>query len=316
MSTEEEAPKRGTALILGIPYFGQKLAAELTELGWEARYLPHPGRSARGWARVLGAVLRADILYLVSSRIEKGSPQDRMLRLRRKPVVIHWVGTDVKLAREVHRKGRVSVRIAEKAHHWCDAPWLVQELRTIGVSSEFVPLPIKLHEGRSPTLPAEFGVLLYCPQEPAYREVFDLETMLRLPEAFPDVRFTLVASPPESLPGPLPPNLEALAWVDDMEPIYRNTTVYVRLTHHDGQSFMAAEALSRGRYVIWTHPMPGCIQAKGFEEVLAALKSLLEKHRAGALSTNLEGRRAATNRFGKNRPLLEIDERLRILLGR
>src|SRR5690606_2555488 len=116
---EDLAAKRGKALILGIPYFGEKLAADLSELGWEARYLPHPGRRLRSWGRVLGAVLRADVLYLVSSRIEKGSPQDWMFRLRRKPVVIHWVGTDVKLARGVHRKGRVSVRIAEKAHHWC-----------------------------------------------------------------------------------------------------------------------------------------------------------------------------------------------------
>lgn len=314
--TEERPAVRGRALILGIPYFGEKLAAELSELGWDARYLPHPGRSVKGWLKVAGAVLRADVLYLVSSRIDRGSAQDWMFRLRRKPVVIHWVGTDVKLARDVHRKGRVSVRIAEKANHWCDAPWLVEELRTIGVSSEYVPLPIKLHEGRSPALPSEFGVLLYCPREPAYREVFDLQTMLRLPAAFPDVRFTMVASPAESLPGPLPANLEALAWVDEMEPLYRATTVLVRLTNHDGQSFMVAEALSRGRYVIWTHPMPGCIQAQGFDEVRDALRALLEKHRAGALPTNLEGRRAATSRFGKNRPLLEIDERLQVLVGR
>ncbi len=314
--SEDPPARRGRALILGIPYFGEKLASELAGLGWDARYLPHPGRSPRGWARVIAALIHADVLYLVSSRIEKGSPQDWMLRLRRKPVVIHWVGTDVKLAREVHRKGRVSVRIAEKAHHWADAPWLVEELRTIGVSSEYVPLPITLHEGRSPALPSEFAVLLYCPREPAYREVFDLETMLRLPEAFPGVPFLLIASPPESLPGPLPPNLTATEWVDDIEPVYKRTTVLVRLTHHDGQSFMVAEALSRGRYVIWSHPMPGCIQASTFEEVSAALHALLEKHAAGTLSTNLEGRRAATSRFGRNRPLLEIDERLRVLVGR
>lgn len=243
--------------MLGIPYFGKKLEADLEALGWRARYLPHPGRNPFRWLRVLWQVLRADVLYLVSSRIERGSPQEWMLRLRRRPVVIHWVGTDVKLAREVHRRGRVSVRIAEKAHHWCDAPWLVDELRTVGVSSEFVPLPIALHEGRTLAMPDDFAVLMYCPKEPEYREVFDLETMLRLPGEFPKVPFTLVASPEESLPGPLPPNLEALAWVDDMEPLYRKSSVYIRLTHHDGQSFMAAEALSRGRYVIWTHPMPG-----------------------------------------------------------
>lgn len=315
--TEEGTPlRRGRVLLLGIPYFGMKLETDLQALGWRARYLSHPGRNPLGWLRVVWQVLRADVLYLVSSRIEKRSPQEWMLRMRRRPVVIHWVGTDVKLAREVHRRGRVSVRIAEKAHHWCDAPWLVDELRTVGVSSEFVPLPIGLHEGRSPAMPAEFAVLMYCPKEPEYREVFDLETMMRLPGEFPDVPFTLVASPPESLPGPLPPNLEALAWVDDMEPLYRKSSVYIRLTHHDGQSFMAAEALSRGRYVIWTHPMPGCIEARGFGEVREALRKLIERHRAGSLGSNLEGKRAAMTRYGEGRPLAEIDERLRILVGK
>ena len=315
MTAQEGGEARGRVLILGIPYFGERLARELGELGWQARYFPHPGRDLRAWARIAWQVMRADVLYLLSSRVEKWSPQDWMMRFRRKPVVIHWVGTDVKVARAAHRRGRVSVRIAERAQHWCDAPWLVDELRTIGLVAEFVALPITLHEGRSPALPSEFGVLMYCPREEAYREVFDLETMLRLPPEFPDAKFYLVASPPESLPGPLPENLEALPWVEEMDAMYRKSTVLVRLTHHDGQSFMVAEALSRGRYVIWTHPMGGCIQARTFEEVVAAIRQVKERHDDGSLSTNLEGRRAATGLYGKSRPLMDIDERLRILVA-
>ena len=130
----------GRVLILGLPYFGRRLAGELAGLGWNASYLSHPGKDAAGWARVALGVAKADVVYLVGSRAERGSPQDRLLRLRRKPVVIHWVGTDVQIAIDEHRRGRLSPRIAGKPQHWCDAPWLVEELRTAGIVSEYVPL--------------------------------------------------------------------------------------------------------------------------------------------------------------------------------
>ena len=305
--------ERGRVLILGLPYFGKMLAEGLAGLGWQAEFLPHPGRSAAGWAKVAVRAARADIVYLIGSRADGGAPQERLLQLRRKPVVIHWVGTDVQIAIAEHRKGNFSERIAMRAVHWCDAPWLVEELRTAGVVSEYVPLPIPLSEGEPPPLPGAFRVLLYYPVDAFDREVFDIETMLRLPVAFPGAGFTLIPSPAETLPGPLPPNLEAREWVDDMEALYREVTVLVRLTSHDGQSFMAAEALSRGRYVIWTHPMPGAIQAAGFEAVANALGGLLERHEAGKLGLNLDGRRSVIERLGGGRPLAEIDERLRIL---
>lgn len=305
---------RRRVLILGLPYFGQRLAESLTTRGWRARYLPHPGRSLRGWARVAVAAARADIIYLVGSRLDRRSPQALLLRLRRRPVVIHWVGTDVQLALEAHRRRNASARIAERAIHWCDAPWLATELRQAGIRADVVALPIPLPAAEPPPLPSRFTVLLYYPVDAFDREVFDGETLLRLPAAFPAVRFILIPSPAETLPVPPPPNLETPGWVDDMDALYRETTVIVRLTSHDGQSFMAAEALARGRYVIWTHPMPGAILAAGFDAVAAALRALLERHEAGALGLNLEGRRRTLERFGGDAPLREIDERLRLLI--
>lgn len=214
-----------------------------------------------------------------------------------------------------HRKHNVSLRVAERPVHWCDAPWLVEELRTIGVIPfADVSLPIPIHVPPAPPLPEEFRVLLYYPVDAFDREVFDGETLLRLPGAFPDVPFTLIPSPADTLPRPLPANLTCRDWVEDMDALYRETTVVVRLTSHDGQSFIAAEALSRGRYVIWTFAMPGCIQAEVSTRWLAPCGTLLEKHRAGELKVNQAGRQSVLERFGKGRPLRELDERLRALL--
>lgn len=305
---------RPSIAILGLPYFGRMLAGLLSERGWAATFYPHPGRDLRGWAQLAPALLRADIVYLIGSRIEKGSPQDRMLQLRRRPVAIHWVGTDVLIASEEHARGRVSQRVATRPTHWCDAPWLVDELREIGVRSTFLPLPIPLAAGEAPPLPEQFRVLLYLPVDSFDREVFDMDTLLRLPLEFPDVPFTLIPSPAETLPAPLPPNLEARGWVDDMDALYRTITVVVRLTSHDGMSFMMAESLARERHAIWTFPLEGAIQAKGFEEVSAALRDLLRKHQSGELPPNHAGRDHVLRHFDRDTLLTGLDAALRALL--
>lgn len=301
-------------LLLGLPYFGKSLAASLRARGWPATYRPHPGRDPRGWAALLPDVARAAVVYLISSRIERGSPQDYLMRVRRRPVVIHWVGTDVLIAREAFDAGNVSPRLAGKAVHWSDAPWLVDELGAIGIRSEYVPLPVGLPSSQPPPLPSRFRVLLYLPVDAFDREVFEVDTILALPRELPEVDFLLVPSPAGNLPGPLAPNLEARGWVEDVDALYRDISLYVRLTSHDGMSFMALESLARGRYVIWTYPLEGAIHASGVTEVAGAIRGLYEQHLRGELLLNLAGRQATLDRFDASAALDEIEARLRALV--
>jgi hypothetical protein len=307
---------RGRVLILGLSYFGRLLAEQLSGRGWDANYAPHPGRSAVGWGRLLPRIARADVLYLISSRSERWAPQDVMMLLRRKPVVIHWVGTDASRATAAHRQGNLSARIAENATHWCDAPWLVEELRRAGIRSDYVGLPIPLANSTPPPLPAEFRVLMYLPADARDRAVFDEDTILRLPEAFPDVAFTLLPATAAGLGRELPANVETPGWVSNLDAIYRESTVLLRQTTHDGMAFTAVEALARGRYVIWSYPIAGGIRASGFEAVRAQLQGLLERHRAGVLPLNLSGRAFALSNFAPGRLMSQLDRRLQELVGR
>ena len=310
-----ESPK---VLILGLPYFGRVLEAELAGRGWAARYLPHPGRDLRSWARVARLVREADLLYLVSSRLDRWSAQDLLMRLRRKPVLIHWNGTDVMIARDEFLAGKASRAITEGAVHWADAPWLIDELREIGITSEYVSLPVAVSRAEPPPLPARFTALLYLPVDAFDREVFDAETLLRLPAEFPNVRFILIPSPADTLatipPGPLPANLETPGYISDMDTFYPQISVLVRLTSHDGTSHMALESLSRGRQVIWTYSLPGVIQARGPDEVIAALRELVARQGAGTLGLNEEGRNYALNHFDRESLVHTIDTKLRALL--
>ncbi|MFN0145534.1 MAG: hypothetical protein ACKVT1_03410 [Dehalococcoidia bacterium] len=301
-------------LILGLPYFGQSLAQGLASRGWDARFLHHPGRSPARWARVAAALRWTGVLYLLGSRAERWSPQDLLFRAYGKPIVIHWVGTDALIATEQHARGPLARSVVHKPSHWCDAPWLVDELRQLGIPAEFVSLPVTGLASAAPPLPSRFRVLLYLPVDGFDREVFDMEALLKLPGAFPDVDFVLVPSPASTLPGPLAPNLEAPGWVFDMDALYRSVSVTVRLTSHDGMSFMVLESLSRGRYVIYTYALPGVIKAEGYEAVAAALTGLVARHEAGLLGLNEAGMAWAREHFDPSRALDEIDGRLRALI--
>lgn len=298
-------------LILGLPYFGRMLEALLAKRNWDASFAEHPGRSAGGWARLIPKIVRADVIYLIGSRIERNSPQDLLMRLRRKPVVIHWVGTDVQIALNEAKAGRVSRRIVENAIHWADAPWLVDELATIGVTSEEVALPVPGLPIEPPPLPDRFRVLLYCPVDSFDREVFDIDTLLRLPAEFPGIPFVLIPSPAETFPGPLPPNLECRGWVEDIDTLYKDISLYVRLTSHDGVSFMVLECLARGRQVIWPFAMPGVIQYSGFEAVATVIRDLATGHAAGTLALNETGRAHVMEHYDAERLTRELSVRLR-----
>ena len=308
------AERRPRVLLLGLPYFCKDIAAALESRGWEARFLAHPGRSVAGWARVARELVRADVLYLVSARVERGSPLDRLLKVSRRPAVVHWVGTDVLIAREEWAAGRLSERVREGVSHWADAPWLVAELAEMGFRAEMVRLPVKGLSTTLAPLPEEFTVLLYLPVDAFDREVFDVDTILALPSQLPDVRFVLIPSPPETLPGGLPPNLEARAWVEDMDALYAEVTVLARLVSHDGMPFMVLEGLSRGRHVIFPYDLPGVTRASGPGEVTAVLRSLRTRHQQGTLELNEEGAEWVRQDYGGDDVTADLDRRLRALL--
>ena len=308
---------RRRILIVGLPYFGRLLERSLGERGWDARYCPHPGRNPRDWFRLATTLPRAHLVYFIGSRIDKGSLQAMFARVWRRPMVIHWVGTDVVFALEAYRADQASKRLLRRAVHLADAPWLSDELREIGVQATYMALPVTtLHTGEPEPLPETFRVLFYYPVDAIDREVFDLDAMYRLAREFPAIEFHLIPSPPRTLPKPLPENLTASGWTNDMESVYRETTVHIRITAHDGTSFMALEALSRGRYVIWTFPVQGAILARGFERIAAALRDLVDAHKQGELGLNADGRAAVLREFDPMQLAENLDARLREIVDR
>jgi hypothetical protein len=196
------------------------------------------------------------------------SPLDLLARVR-KPMLVHWVGTDVEYALRDHASAKASRRVLERGLHRADAPWLIEELQPLGMPVEERLLPIPVTLGESAELPQSFRVLIYLPREPGPQ--YDIEAIMEVVQRLPAVEFAIAGGyrPEEKLA-----NMTVLGFVIDMPGLYLSCVAMLRLMKHDGMSHSVIEAASFGRYVVWNYPAEGVETADGAEAAVEALARL------------------------------------------
>lgn len=246
-----------------------------------------------------------DIIHYIFSPIVTlgGLRTVQRLKKMKKKIIVHWIGTDVYNA-ITNRKSKF---IAKKYKRLVDVHLavhsrLVKELNSIGINSEELPLPVFRLYPLYP-LPAKKKILVYLPDSRS--NFFGKKVVDKLFDSFPDLDFVVL---PNSGKDYRKTNVTCISWVDDMEKIYRNTSVLIRLPIHDGLPNSVIEALSMGRYVIYSHDFPYCEQASSFEEVKEKLLHLLQK-----TSPNHEGAEYVHSTYDKNgiiKQLLSVYQKL------
>ena len=203
-----------------------------------------------------------------------------VFRLIRKPVIWHWIGTDVlEYSRTRFGGGDCRSRIARRAiHKWAaghlaDSPELAGELGDMGIRADVVRLLPKAIEADVQPLPPRPGVLSYW--GPEHRDFYRCGIIMRLAEAFPDVPFIIVGDHGNGVESP--PNVKFLGRLPSLADVYPQVSVYVRLVEHDSLSAIVLEAMARGRYVIYSRAFPHTQTAQDFDQAKAAMEGLLRR---------------------------------------
>jgi hypothetical protein len=277
-------------------------AHELLLSAGAAAYLvePAPRHGLVQRARVHRDLLGADVVLGIHGRARLGPLERLAIRLGR-PKVVEWVGTDV-----LQHAGSAEPFTREAVWNWCESSWISDELHAAGFEDvDVVPLTCTLFPHEAPPLPERFGVVAYTPD--GRHEFYGLPFVVELARRLPDVPFDLLAT---NRAPDLPPNVRPRGWVDDMDGVLRACTVYLRPVAHDGVSHTVLEALSYGRYVVWTYAFPGVEQIQDVDAVERIIRDLAAAHRAGTLPLNLEGRTAVEKRFSP--PLIATQLRSRL----
>lgn len=226
-------------------------------------------------------------------------------RLLGKKVVIHWVGTDVLHVKKKPLVREIIKRVANL--HLAVSPWLVDELREIGIKATVIPLIPTYLPKVDITWPSDKFVHVYLPE--GKEEFYGAEDTFNLARQMPNVKFLITANSGKGMPQL--PNITYLGWIEDMEIVWSKVRVYLRLTEHDGMPLMVIEALQRGKYVVWSYEFPYCIKAESFESTKKSLITALEHS-----ELNKEGIEYARHTFDPSVVIKQTIAQYRHVLGR
>ncbi len=227
-----------------------------------------------------------------------------------KPVIWHWIGTDVVQFRQMHQTHRgwrraLAFRVACQwaCGHVADSDDLANELLTLGIRAETVRLLPETIEADVIPFPEKSTVLAYW--HPQFRDAHRASDIMKLAEAFSDTKFLIAGDSGEGLSAPQ--NVEFLGWLPNLLDVYPRVSILVRLVQHDSLSAMVLEALARGRYVVYSKDFPQTETASNFEQAKNILQTLLNRR-----EPNIAGSRYVSENF----TLQEQADKLRLVYQR
>ncbi len=270
-------------LINGLPLFGKRLARDLQEAEPESGFRFYDTYYSK-WdqLRFFAALPFADAVISMNGVTDPSGSLDAVLLFRKK-LIMQWQGTDALLAVQRNTDATIFRKYIQQATHWVDAPWIFQEVESIGLRPEYSGFKYA-----TSVIPREryeaFSVVSYVPQK---RQTFyGLETIKVLAMHFQDVPFHLYGCNTTDLV--LPPNVHLHGWVEEVvfKDALRNNAVYLRFTEHDGFSISVIEAMSAGCEVIMSMPYKSVYVARNIEEALHTFKLVKDKVEGRGLIPN------------------------------
>lgn len=280
------------AVVVGFDYYGDFLCNLINQQSdtWRLRYYP-PTRF--GTLRAVMATLGADAV------IAFGGPGPNMAiveaaRWRNIPVIVLWAGTDILTAKRDPQLLELIKRY--RFINVSDGPWLVDELRELGIESKYVPVTAIEPAPLIAPLPERFSVLTYLP-EPR-RSFYGEKLVYSIARELPEVPFRVVGRGGRNPVAP--PNVEFLGHIHHMPRAIDESSVLLRLPEHDGKSMLVLENLARGRHVVWNYDFPGVHHAERAGDAACILRELVKQHQQGKLEPNIVGYQYVATRFTRS----------------
>ena len=262
-----------TIAITGDEFFGRRIADALKQNNVKADFVPLP----KNLYKMKSTFNSYSIIHFVGSpTISKNLPKLFFLKLYGKKILVNWIGFDVrrikysKLRRIMGVIGNyftdINIATAEN---------LVDDLVKNGIQAQFQPIPVySIYSTEE--LPLEKRVAVYLPDKyPSFSDFYQETIIKNLVKGFPEIEFLILNNSGKTF---FEPNVKCFEWCEDMEKIYKQVQVVIRLPLSDGTSGTIIETLSMGRYMIASNTLlPYCEVVHNYEEAKNALIRTIEK---------------------------------------
>lgn len=230
----------------------------------------------------------------------KGPSPHKNIKLwlsRKNLLILHWIGTDVlnainpdintRFYRKVYETmWNFLLRYKSKNNtlvHLAGAPWLVEELATIGIKAKYLPITsinTKNLELLANSIKKDIDVISYVPFKRF--SFYGGDNIIKLAEEFPNYKFFLLHPDLDEITPDInkkyPENVITSPKVEfaDMQRLYLRSKVFLRLVEHDGLSLSVLESLFYKLQVFWTYPFPNVHHVKDYEAFKVDIQQNIE----------------------------------------
>lgn len=291
-------------ILVGLPLFAKKIQKELSAYDVKNTYVAlDTYYSKKDKLLLLWHIWSADVVYSINGTISKSKVFDITLWLGKK-LIMQWAGTDVLKAIDNYKRKSANPKFISKVKHFSEAPWLIEELKEVGIEAKqlyFTTFEERNSIKRS-KLPDNFTILTYLGNNRA--DFYGLKHIIALAEALPDVLINVVGE--NRLNQQLPNNIHMLGWVNDMEQLYNDSVVFIRMTKHDGFPNSVIEALSHGMYVCWNNKYLHTIHTPTSESLIKAVSKLKKDFSRNELNLNVAGQDFVEKEFDSKKVLSNL----------
>lgn len=259
-------------------------------------------RSASSFSKLVGYIKdlrKVDVVYNVFT-----SPyfwkKAKIAKMLQKKVLTHWIGTDARYTDE----GRVNFKKLKyiDKHISCFQA-ISDQLAGHNIDTEIVPIvPFKLKFDLA-KMPEKDSVLIYMPK--GVESDYGYEEISKVFPMFPDLKFNIVANDDKEkfskfknvyVLGRLP--------LSEMEHLYDNISIVVRIHVNDGLSMSVLEALAKGKRVIWNYDFPYCLPGKTAEEIIESINISLKE----SPEPDIEAHNFLVENYSKEKVLMLYDK--------
>lgn len=288
-------------IITGLPYFASKVCRDLQTYDRTVTYIfLNTYYRKFDQLKYLVYIWFARTVYSINGALGGSRVLTLAVRLKKK-VVMHWVGSDLVEAQRRMREHTARKELIQWPTHLTDTPWYVEPLSALGIRAAYFPLLSIGEDRKLLPFPDQFTVAAYIPD--SNPDFYGFNALKAAADSMPDTLFLVAGLSPSVS---LPPNMEALGWVDHMESVFARAVVVVRMPQHDGLSIFVLEALAHGRYVLYNQPYAMTTLVLDSQALLNKLIELRDEFQRGALATNQAGHQFVAANFSKATMLLKL----------
>ena len=306
--------KRLNIVIVGLPLFAERLQKNLAEFYPEGKFIQLNTYYSK-WDKIksLWLIPKADIVFSINGSITHSKVFDLTLK-NSIPLIMNWVGTDVLRAIEAYKNNSFNSDYIQKAIHYCEVSWIQEELKAIGINAEiqnFASFDKCFHLNANQN--EKFTILNYIADEKP--EFYGIEQYLELAESRPDLDFLIAGTKAEKF-YPLPGNVKALGWVENMDEVFSKTHLCMRVPEHDGLSTFILESLARGKQVIYKYKFDFCFQGENTKDIGNHIDVLYDNFLKGEKLENLAGKEFVEKNFNSRVILGQLIHNFKFISGK